>query len=553
MKKQTKKVFGIDLGTTYSSIAYVDENGQPAIIRNSENQNVTPSVVFFDDDNVVVGNMAKDSAGIYPHRVVSFIKRAMGEPSFVFEYNSVSYTPEEISSYIIRKVVQDAEEQLDRKITDVVITCPAYFGINEREATQKAGELAGVNVCQIINEPTAAAITYAAVRSPENKAVLVYDLGGGTFDVTLIQIRTDSVEVVCTGGDHNLGGKDWDDRLVSYLVNEFQNETGSDEDILDNPETCQDLIMSVENAKKVLGPRKKAPISISHAGQRVKVELTREKFEEITEALLERTISFTKDMLAEAKEKGYEDFDEIVLVGGATRMPQITERLEKEFSKTPTLFEPDSAVAKGAAIFGWKYALNALMSSRLKKGNETGETKNMVQIIKDAPENFIEKNIGDLDEDIKTDVDIEKTLNVKDVASKSFGVVVLKSKEEKMVFNLIRKNTPIPVNASRDFPTAQDNQPTVKIRIMENDINDKTAPLDNSVEVGTAVMSLPPKMPKNTKITVTFGLNVDGRLSIKAKDKETSKPIKVNFDTSSVIQDDAFKKAKDRATNTSVD
>ncbi|MFO7838984.1 MAG: Hsp70 family protein, partial [Desulfosalsimonadaceae bacterium] len=218
MGKQGKRIFGIDLGTTYSSAAYVDEFGKAVIIPNAENERITPSVVFFDGDAVVVGDVAKESAKLYPNEVVSFVKRSMGEPNFVFEYNNEEYRAEELSAYILKKLAQDAAQYLGETVEDVVITCPAYFGINEREATRKAGEIAGFNVRQIINEPTAAAIAYGTLDTTDNRVVLVYDLGGGTFDITMIDIRKDSVEVVCTGGDHNLGGKDWDDRIVTYMV-----------------------------------------------------------------------------------------------------------------------------------------------------------------------------------------------------------------------------------------------------------------------------------------------------------------------------------------------
>ncbi len=559
MKQQIKKVFGIDLGTTYSSVAYIDENGQPTILPNIENQPVTPSVVFFDGDNVLVGAVAKESAKIYPDQVVSFIKRAIGEPDFFFEYNSTPYTPEEISSYIIRKVIKDAENHLGEKITDVVITCPAYFGINEREATQKAGVLAGVNVCQIINEPTAAAITYAAMRTPKDKTILVYDLGGGTFDVTLIDIRAGSIEVVCTGGDHNLGGKDWDDRIVAFLAQEFQKSTGITEDILEDNDTCQDLQISVENAKKILSQRKKAPIIISYGGQRIRVELLRKKFQEVTAALLERTIDFTKEMLEEAKKKGYKNFDEIVLVGGATRMPQVTERLESEFSKKPILFEPDGAIAKGAAIFGWKYALNTGMISRIRKktgsSDKYDKTKNLVQIIEEAPEDVVSLITEEMAEEIGSSVKAvkESMFKVKDVASKSFGVMVRKEDEGRIVFNLIKKNTTVPVNASRDFSTSKDNQKAVKLHIMENNINDNMATMEDSVEIGTAMLTLPPNVPRHTPVAVKFSLNVEGRLKIKAQETATSKTVNVNIETRSVIMDKELKKAKARARKTKVE
>ncbi len=287
MSKESKRIFGIDLGTTYSSIAYVDEYGKPVVIPNAENQRVTPSVVFFDGDNVVVGEVAKESARLYPNDVVSFVKRSMGEPNFLFRHNDRSYRAEEISSFVIRKVVQDAEQQLGEKITDLVITCPAYFGINEREATRRAGEIGGFNVHQIINEPTAAAIAYGSMEVSEEKVVLVYDLGGGTFDITMIDIKPgESIEVICTGGDHNLGGKDWDDRIVTYLVQEFQKATGIAKDILDDPDTWQDLQLSAEKSKKVLSQRDKTPVLVTYGGERVKAILERPQFEMITQDLL---------------------------------------------------------------------------------------------------------------------------------------------------------------------------------------------------------------------------------------------------------------------------
>ena len=205
MSDPINKIFGIDLGTTYSSIAYVDEYGKPVIIPNAENQRITPSVVFFDGSEIVVGDVAKESAKLYPNEVVSFIKRSMGEANFLYEYDGKPYRPEEISSFILRKVAQDAEQTIGEKVQDVVITCPAYFGINEREATRKAGEIAGFNVRQIINEPTAAAIAYGTVQETENRVVLVYDLGGGTFDITMIDIQESSIDVICTGGGSQSG------------------------------------------------------------------------------------------------------------------------------------------------------------------------------------------------------------------------------------------------------------------------------------------------------------------------------------------------------------
>ena len=221
MNNNLTKVFGIDLGTTYSCIAFVNEHGKPEVIPNFDNNRTTPSVVFFDEDNIIVGEEAKNNIKVYSDQVVSFIKRNMGNSDFIFEYDGNTYKPEEISSYILKKLVKDAEQNLGFEISDVIITCPAYFGINERESTRKAGEIAGLNVRAIINEPTAAALAYGMDKA-ENKVVLVYDLGGGTFDITMIEIKPDSeINVIVTGGDHDLGGKDWDDKITNYLVQEF--------------------------------------------------------------------------------------------------------------------------------------------------------------------------------------------------------------------------------------------------------------------------------------------------------------------------------------------
>src|SRR5215469_8223044 len=352
-----KRVYGIDLGTTYSAIAYVDEHGKPVVVPNQESERITPSVVLFDGDNIIVGDTAKESAKVEPHRVVSRIKQHMGDPHFVFEYEGQAYSPEDISSFILRKVVGDAEVALgDEKITDVVITCPAYFGTDEREATSNAGRLAGLNVRAILNEPTAAAIAYG-LEQGEDQTVLVYDLGGGTFDITMIEIKDRLIRVICTGGDHHLGGLLWDEAIVMYLAEQFRVQTSEASDPLDDPEVLNDLFLQAERGKKTLTQREKAPFRVTHAGQQARVELDRAKFEEISKHLLDRTIELTHEMLSDARDKGYTRFDKIIMVGGATRMPQVRNRIVAEFQVEPELFDPDEAVAKGAALYALKESL----------------------------------------------------------------------------------------------------------------------------------------------------------------------------------------------------
>ena len=434
-----------------------------------------------------------------------------------------------------------------------MITCPAYFGINEREATRKAGEIAGFNVRQIINEPTAAAIAYGTLDTSDNRVVLVYDLGGGTFDITMIDIRKDSVEVVCTGGDHNLGGKDWDDRIVGFMVDKYQEETQNPEDILEDPDTWQDLQLSAEKAKKILSQRSKTPVSVTHGGERVKVVLERAKFEELTADLVERTIDFTKDMLGAAKDKGYTSFDEIILVGGSTRMPQIHERIQEEFSVTPKVFDPDEAIAKGAAIYGWKLSLNDGLIQRLAEKSkraveEFSNLSEMVETQEVKPEDFKAAAQEVADETGYTLPTIQSAMmKVKNVTSKSFGVVAHNPRDEEIIFNLVVRNTAVPISRKKSFYTAIENQQTVLIRIMESETSEVEIPLEHAVEINTAVLKLPPNLPADLPIEITFNLNEEGRLHITALETSQSRQVDVVLDTASVIQGEAFEKAKARS------
>lgn len=553
MGNVSKRIFGIDLGTTYSSISYVDEYGKAVIIPNAENERTTPSVVFFDEGSIVVGDVAKESAKLYPNDVVSFVKRSMGEPNFIFVHNAEEYRAEEISAYILKKLAQDAEQFLGEKVTDVVITCPAYFGINEREATRKAGEIAGFNVRQIINEPTAAAIAYGSLDTTDDRVVLVYDLGGGTFDVTMIDIKKDSVEVICTGGDHHLGGKDWDDRIVAYLVEMFQTETGTDEDILDDPDTWQDLQLSAEKAKKILSQRPNAPISVTHGGERVKIAMDRTKFEEITADLIERTIEFTRQMLEDAKGKGYQSFHEFILVGGASRMPQVRERIESEFKVVPKIFDPDESVAKGAAIYGWKLTLNDDLIQRLSV-----KSKKTISHVDDISEMIARKELSadDVKEAAREVADetgytlpsVESAMmKVKNVTSKSFGVVAHNTRDEQIVFNIVLRNTAVPISRQKKFYTAIPNQKSVLIRIMESETSMIEVPEDHAVEIKTAILTLPPNLPADLPIDITFNLNEEGRLQVTAVETSQARQVEVILDTSSVISGDDFDRAKARS------
>ncbi|MDR3349919.1 MAG: Hsp70 family protein [Acidaminococcales bacterium] len=549
-----KKIYGIDLGTTYSCIACLDTHGKPVVLKNSEGDLTTPSVVFFDEgDNVVIGKTAKENSKMYPDAVVSFVKRSMGDPNYLFGYQGKTYRAEEISAYILKKLVADAEQEAGEKITDVVITCPAYFGINEKEATAKAGEIAGLKVHSILAEPTAAAIAWGKAND-ENKVVLVYDLGGGTFDITMIEVSNKKIEVIVTGGDHNLGGKDWDDALIGYFADQYRQQSGKQDNILAELDTYQELQNLAENSKKTLSAREKCPASFIGGGAKIKTELTREKFNEITADLLERTISLTRDMLAEAAKKGFKKFDEILLVGGSTKMPQVGERLKKEFSVPINSFDPDEAVAKGAAIFGNDLMVNGELKKAIAEatGKKAEDIKDVSQVDAAVMEKAAQKVAGNLGFSVDAVKGAGKTIT--NVISKSFGTDVYDNKGNKSVCNLILKNTSLPCEASDEFCTSVNNQKTVLVEILENEIGEKNVPWDENLNIliGQAVLDIPPNMPAGSPLRVTFKLSEDGRLDMEAVELSQNGKIHLTIQTSSVINAEELAEAKLRSCNMKV-
>ncbi len=531
-----KRVYGIDLGTTYSAIAYVDEHGKAVIVPNQESERITPSVVLFDGDNIIVGNTAKESAKVEPHRVVSRIKQHMGDPNFVFQYSGQSFGPEDISSFILRKVAGDAQIVTGEAITDVVITCPAYFGTPEREATANAGRLAGLNVRAILNEPTAAAIAYG-LEQGEDQTVLVYDLGGGTFDITMIEIKDRLIRVICTGGDHRLGGVLWDEAIVMYLAEQFRQQTAEESDPLDDPEVLNDLFLQAERGKKTLTQREKAPFRVTHAGKQARVELDRPKFEEITRHLLDRTVELTREMLADARTKGHTTFDKVILVGGATRMPQVNDRLVAEFNLQPEIYDPDEAVAKGAALYGLKESLHdevqeILASRELGQAGVTGPID-----LSDVPEQAVAEALDHLEKQLGFTLTgpVRELVGTRivNVLSKSLGVVARDQESRDVVVYLLPRNTEVPMERMSDFGTDADNQSAVDIRVMSGE-RDSTEPADCQ-EVGVATLNLPEKLPARSPIRVKFAINQDGRLNVSAVDLTAGGSIDVEFQTEAVM------------------
>ena len=369
------KVVGIDLGTTFSAIAHVNEFGQAEIIPNAESDRITPSVIMFEDESITVGKIAKQHASAVPEQIVEFVKREIGKPKtgeegFCREFDGDQYSAEELSALILQKLKQDAEAYLNTEVTDAVITVPAYFRDAEREATRNAGKIAGLNVRQVMNEPTAAALAYGVDSHDSDQVdshdsdqnVFVFDLGGGTFDVTIMKVSESTLEMIATNGDHRLGGKDWDNKIILHVAQMFEDEDGEEhgESPLQDLHTYQDIQLNAISAKESLSQRQKARIvcsykgeSTRYKGQSVNVELTREKFEELTADLCQRCSSLCEVVLSEAQ-MTWADIDIVLLVGGSTRMPMIQEMIAEISGKAinPQEVNPDDAVALGAAIQG---------------------------------------------------------------------------------------------------------------------------------------------------------------------------------------------------------
>ncbi len=490
----SNKILGIDLGTTNSAFA-VMEGGDPEIIVNGEGDRTTPSVVAFSDGEQLVGKPAKNQAVQNPENTVASIKRHMGEEDYTVEIEGDDYTPEQVSAMILQKIKRDAEEYLGDEIEKAVITVPAYFSDRQRQATKDAGEIAGFEVERIINEPTAAAMAYG-LDDESNQTVLVYDLGGGTFDVSVLELGGGIYEVVATNGDNDLGGDDWDNAIIQWLADQFEEEEGID--LREDKQALQRLTEAAEEAKIELSNRKETTINLpfiaadDEGPKDLEASLTRAKFESLTSDLVERTVEPTQTALDDAG-LSTSDIDEVILVGGSTRMPMVQEKVEEITGQSPQKnVNPDEAVALGAAIQG---------------GVLSGDVEDIVLV---------------------------------DVSPLSLGVEVKGGLFER----LIDKNTTIPTEESKIFTTAQDNQTQVQIRVFQGE---REIAAENELLGEFALTGIPPSPAGVPQIEVTFSLDQNGIVNVSAEDKGSGNKEDITIEGGAGLSEEEIEEMQEEA------
>lgn len=557
------KVYGIDLGTTYSVITTLDDNGMPEVISNQdEGSDLLASAVYFQDGaDPVVGEVAKNQKDIEPERVVEFVKRYIGKPDApTYEFDGVKYDPITISALFLKRMKAYADAQ-GHDVKNVVITCPAYFGNEERAATKQAGIIAGLNVLNIVNEPTAAALNYCVREFKENRKIMVYDLGGGTFDITLFDFSVDDdgkalIDIIKSGGNDRLGGIDWDARMFDYMCKQYAFENGTEIGDMDE-ELKATIRAQVEQAKKDLSTLEKKSYTIKYDGDRTRIELTRNDFEEQTQDLVEQTMDFVHQLLSGVGMSA-DDVDVVLLVGGSTFMPMIKNAVENLFPGKVRVEQPNLAVAKGAALSAaieWNERIVDI-KQKLDQGKEISQEEQ--DVISDIPEEDISSNNAS---DLMINVP-QQVSTVSDKLTRSLGPAVFVSEDSYMIDNLLFVDDEIPAEAESVYGTRVDNAPEIVVNVYENVAQDRvnkhvvpcydyegnpqyTDPELKVKRIGEVRLQLPPNTPKGSPIRVVFRSSTVG-LEVTAENMETGEVATVEINPDNGYTADQVSEAKKR-------
>lgn len=505
-----RPVLGIDLGTTFSAMSIVDRFGKPVIVQNSEGHATTPSVVhFYEPGGWVVGEQAAKMVVADPSNVVRFIKRAMGDPNYELEFFGRTFSPQEISGLILKKLRQDAEEALGQEIVDAVITVPAYFNSAQRGATTEAGHIAGFNVLSIINEPTAAAISYGLEHVGQNKRTLVFDLGGGTFDVTLMEIKGIRFQTLASDGNAELGGKEWDDRLLNHVADQFVDRYGNDP--RDEPQPYQELYERCLSAKIALSSKPRAIIPINYRGNRMICKITQDEFLSLTADLVDQCIDTCRHVL-EQSELNWNAINEVLLIGGSTRMPMIRNALSKLTGRTfATKVNPDEGVALGAALTAVLrhrpkhpalIAHRRAIAERARKNTAGDENTAATPQVK---KNAVPKPAG------------LPAIQISDVTPHPLGMIVLDRQHRERVLTLIPAATNVPCEKRKRFGYAHNNSTAVRVEVTEG--VGKTR--DEVTVIGELVLDNLPPRAKGTPLEVLYRYDINQMLEVFVIDVET--------------------------------
>jgi molecular chaperone DnaK len=503
--------FGIDLGTTQSCIAYVDETGSPVIIKSGLGEDTTPSAVFFESaQNVVVGRAAREEALLTPNLVAQLVKRDMGT-NISYDFHGERHTPETVSALILRELARLAAEQTGQEVREVVITVPAYFGIAERAATRRAGELAGLEVLDVLDEPVAAAVHYQATHGPagQPKHALVYDLGGGTFDTTAIRLEGADTIVVCTDGDARLGGVDWDQAIAGYLLSRV---TAAHPELRpeQNPQFMADLRISAERLKRELSSVQTRRHLMRLDGTTTAVELTRRDVEDLTAGLLDRTVTVIDRAIAAARAKGVTRFDEVLLVGGMSRFPAVRQALKERLGMDARLHEPELAVAKGAALYA--------RSRRVRTAASATSSP--------APAPEIRRLAA-----AKVATVVPRAFGVKAVDGRDPLALTDPLHARQIIMHLLPANTPLPDDTGPyTFATAVEGQRMLGIEVWEQAGPDESEDLADNRKVGEGMLrNLPARLPVGTPFEITFFMSETGLLTVHAREPRSGREVRFDL------------------------
>ncbi|OBG82656.1 molecular chaperone DnaK [Mycobacterium sp. E802] len=504
-------VFGIDLGTTYSAVAVINDLDQAEIIKNQNGEDTTPSVVYFDSGIAIVGSEAKSSLIADADNGCALIKRHMGT-EFPQEFAGQTYSPESMSGVILKELVNAANLERASAITKAVITVPAYFGVKEKEATKQAGEMAGLEVIGILAEPIAAALSLG-VRGEKRETIVIYDLGGGTFDTTVMVAEPGNVEVIAVDGNRSLGGADWDEALSHVVIDKFRDQAGLSEDPSDDPDFKAEILQKVEDNKKLLTRKQDVSVLCQFEGAKEKVSVTRTEFESATAHLIQQTVDITLRVIETAKEKSPGlVIDKLLLVGGSSRMPMVHDALTAAgFDPIPTDY--DLSVAKGAAIYGQAILSGSVPfeagDTSAAAGNGTGQPATNTQ-----PKYFLGG---------------AATLNIKNVLSRGIGVEFVREEGGKLVDYigfLTHANDPLPVvDTLLEAGTASDNQTGVRLRLYEQggEVESEDVGANNLLKEAE-ITGLPP-LPRGSAIELLLSVSSEGLATLSAREPKSGQEL----------------------------